>query len=418
MTVHVVGVRHGRGEQGKPARVGQRGLRLTDVLVGMGQKMVHREVIRRNRQRALIVAERSAAAVHAVRTLCRILSVANDQQELDVCGKPLVHLCELGPIRRHRPGIPGPVGRGQLPRPQINPEALPGTGRGTQFLRPPAGLPRAVRQVELTQGVAETELGHGQARIDPQRIVERPGRFDPDKRVQVGEALVVIQLRLRRGRRDGLMCGPDGLPQRHTGPLDGLLRGAALPLGGWCSWVLVGAWVLGCLRVLGGRHRSTRAPNATQSEHLNADPKHQAPKHQRPVAVGDSQPWMVRIVREVAAVWSSAYHVDSCPARRHRASMLTVNSQQRIFSPRLAETYPGPPGWPSALLAVRRGWHRSRQSSSAPKTGHSFAGREDRAPRLKPGFRCSGASRETSRGRCRSPVEDGRLPSWPATASG
>jgi outer membrane protein assembly factor BamB len=141
--------------------------------------------------------------------------MSHQQQDLDIGRKSIGSLCELSSVGGSRCCVTGSLGGGQLQRAQIDAELLARTDRATQCLRLAAGLPRALGQVELAQRVTEAKLTHRETRIQPQRLVERPRRIDPAKRVQERQALVVIRLRLCRGRRDRLVRDADRLAQRH-----------------------------------------------------------------------------------------------------------------------------------------------------------------------------------------------------------
>ncbi len=64
-------------------------------------------------------------------------------------------------------------------------------------------------------GVSKTEIGHGQIGIRSKRLVKRANRFNPDKRVDVGETLVVERLRLGRRSRNFLVDRSDAAAQGY-----------------------------------------------------------------------------------------------------------------------------------------------------------------------------------------------------------
>ena len=77
------------------------------------------------------------------------------------------------------------------------------------------GRLRLRRRVQLDERDAQAGVGDRQRRIDPQRLVERARRFDPDVGMQVGEALVVERLRLLGLRGHRVVRRPDARAQRH-----------------------------------------------------------------------------------------------------------------------------------------------------------------------------------------------------------
>ena len=55
---------------------------------------------------------------------------------------------------------------------------------------------RAARYVQLDVRVTEADVRQREARIEPERLIERSRRVDPDVRMQVRQALVVHRLRV------------------------------------------------------------------------------------------------------------------------------------------------------------------------------------------------------------------------------
>ena len=155
---------------------------------------MRREVIGRLGQRALVKAQRGAAGLHAVRVMGGILGTADQQQQLHIGRLLLAHRCE--PIAvLPRSACLRRVARTKLQRSQLDAKAFASAHALCQRLRAGRRGPGARRVAELGQRIAQAHLRERDAVVGAQGLVERSGRFDPEERVEVREALVVKGLR-------------------------------------------------------------------------------------------------------------------------------------------------------------------------------------------------------------------------------
>src|SRR5438067_407967 len=79
-------------------------------------------------------------------------------------------------------------------------------------------------------GVGESQVGHGEIRIEAQRLMERAYRLNPDVGVEVGETLIIELLRLGGRGGDRFVHCANSLPQRNGSIKNFARDGAALML--------------------------------------------------------------------------------------------------------------------------------------------------------------------------------------------
>ena len=103
------------------------------------------------------------------------------QNQIELLQVIRAQLCRLAPIA-------------ELQRAQANPRFLAVADRSGESRRLLTGLPRASGVAQFSQCITEPELCHRQLRIQPERLMERSGRFDPHIGMKIGQPLVVIRL--------------------------------------------------------------------------------------------------------------------------------------------------------------------------------------------------------------------------------
>ena len=217
MAVDVLPMRYPRRHLRVDASLFERVRELPLILIAVRQKMMRGEVVRRDRQRPLIVSNGRSDAAAAVSEGRGLLGMSAKQQKLHIVGVRaesavdlLAECQQLGDrvrIARGGHGIELSFAyRDSSPLPVVG-------GRGERLGLVHCRTCGAIIHGRI--GVAQPEVGHGHFRIAAQGLVEGSCRLDPDIRMQVGDTLVVEPLRQRRGRRYLLVIDADALPQRY-----------------------------------------------------------------------------------------------------------------------------------------------------------------------------------------------------------
>ena len=179
VAVHVQRVRHGRRELRVRRRTRERVARPPAVLVRVRQVVLRGEMIRRHAERLLEERHRRLdAPLSAVGGIGR-LGDASQQPQLHVAGILLERRIERVPVRGERVVLARRFG-GHLQRARLDVRAVVLRRPRRQGTSALDGRLRLRRRVQLRQGDAQAGVGDRERRIDPQRLVERAGRFDPD----------------------------------------------------------------------------------------------------------------------------------------------------------------------------------------------------------------------------------------------
>ena len=187
----------------------------------MGQVVVPGEVLRGEAQRLLVEADGTGdAPLPPLRGIGR-LRLSALEPELFVGREFLECLIQCRTVGGQLRRVARRVFGRHLQRPRGHVPTVVICAR--QRLRAHQRRSGRLRDVELHVGDRQTEMRQREPGIDSQRLVEGTRRLDPDVRVQVGEALIVESLRLRRRCRRGIVCRSDAGADGH-GPLRDLER--------------------------------------------------------------------------------------------------------------------------------------------------------------------------------------------------
>ncbi len=230
MAVHVMRVRNHGSQALVDLAVFQRLRHPVHGFVGMDQVMMRGEVHGLAQQHRGVEADRPDAAALPASGHGRFLGVSSQQPQLDVVGisgdraiergfvglmfRRVAQICErvdlLG-ANRDAPLLPlvGMSGAGEVLG------LLDGGERGRSVFQP--------------RGDArESDVGHRDIGIEPQRLMERARSFQPNVGVQIGDTLVVKHLCLRRFRGDLLVDHADSRRRTHRrGTFENIFRNIA-----------------------------------------------------------------------------------------------------------------------------------------------------------------------------------------------
>ena len=209
---HVTRMRHAGRHPGIGRAARQRLLDPPAVFVRVRQVVVRGEVGGRERERLLVEPDRGGgAALPALRRIRRF-RLAALQPQLLISRVFRQGLIERRSIRGQLRRVARRVFGRHLQRARVDVRAVV-IGRRQRSGAVEGGV-RSRRGIQLRVRDRQAQMRHGQLRVEPQRLVERPRRLEPHIGMQVREPLIVKRLRLLRRRADRIVRGADAGPNR------------------------------------------------------------------------------------------------------------------------------------------------------------------------------------------------------------
>ena len=220
---HVTRVRHLRRHP--PVRLGlrERVAGAARILERVRHVVMRRELFRGERGRSLEKAHGTWRAALAALSRVGRLGQPAQQPQLHVIRPLHERIVDRLAVRCEPDDVTRCVLGGHLGVAQFDVTAIVLAGACGESTRAIERRSSVDRCVQLHIRVAEADVGDRQGWIKAQRLVERARGFDPHIRMQVGQALIVVRLRLRIAGRDDIVRDTDAHSKRQR-PLDDVAR--------------------------------------------------------------------------------------------------------------------------------------------------------------------------------------------------